>query len=138
MAKERSDKSNYTSPSTGDYCTEAQYITELFLRREVKKVTGEEPIHQFWNNSPWKGKFKTLSTKVNNLLKNYSATAIIRAMDKVKWAYSPMAKQFLYAAMEEQRKLDMESTETIEADHKKDSKPMKSFQKNKKSKLKDL
>lgn len=138
MAKNRSEESKYQSPTTGDYCTAAQYITELLLRREIGKQ-GEIPIYKFWNKEPWKKKFLIQVIRVNKKLKKYSAKAIINVIKNNKFIFSIGFPRFDELIEKEEEKIDNESKKVIEVKHTKDSKPMKSFGKeNKRAKYKDL
>jgi|TARA_R110002051_G_scaffold268832_2_gene328888 hypothetical protein len=80
MAEKRTDRSKYKSPSTGDYCTTAQYIAELMCQRMAENSNEGSLAYKFWNTEKWKGTFTQQVVLANRLLKNYDERAVIRAL----------------------------------------------------------
>lgn len=143
MAKKRTDKSKYQSPSTGDYCTAAQYITEILITRQAAKK-GKKLPHKFWNVQPWKTQFRKQIFWVNGLLKTYSAEAVVAALNSKdgKYIYSTAFPKLDYLIELEQAKIDKlkEDVKTVEINRaSEDSSPRQSFgKKTQLSKLREL
>ncbi len=142
MAKTRTEKSKYRSPSTGDYCTAAQYITEILITRQAQKQRKKLP-HKFWNENPWKKKFRQQIFWVNGLLKAYSAEAIVAALNSKegKYIYSTAFPKLDELIEKEQVKIDRlkQDAKEVEITRTEKTKPMKKFgNKTKLSKLREL
>ena len=90
MAKERSDKSKYVSPSTGEYCTCSQYIAEIMCTRMAQKENEGTQAYKFWNTDKWKKTYQHQVVLANRLIKKYSTKAIVRAINsrELKSVYS--------------------------------------------------
>jgi hypothetical protein len=73
----------YQSPSTNEACTAAQYIAELLITRRARKEKKALP-HKFWNQDPWKKKFKIEMIAANSVLKIYDEMAVIKALESQK------------------------------------------------------
>lgn len=80
MAEKRTNSSKYKSPSTGDYCTTAQYIAELMCQRMAENSNEGSLAYKFWNTEKWKSTFTQQVVLANRLLKNYDERAVIRAL----------------------------------------------------------
>lgn len=104
MVDRITEKSKYKSPTTGEYCTAAQYIAELLTIREAKK-NGIDVRYKFWNHKPWSNKYRYNVTEAYKLLKKYSPKAIIKGIDLISWAYSLKTKKLLEAIKIEDEKL---------------------------------
>lgn len=63
-------KPKYTSPSSGDLVTAAQYITELLITRQYA-AKGINLPSRFWTIDKYKKKFKQTIFWVNRFLKLY-------------------------------------------------------------------
>ena len=81
MSKKRTDKSNYKSPSTGEYCTAAQYIAEIVCQRQAEKDNVGTPAYKFWNTEKWKKSYTHQIILANRLVKEYDERAIIKALN---------------------------------------------------------
>lgn len=66
---------NYTSPSTGNECTSAQYIAEIVCTRKNKK-DGQDTAYKFWNKSQ-KDQFRSTITSVSKLIKAYGEKQVV-------------------------------------------------------------
>lgn len=80
MAEKRTNSSKYKSPSTGDYCTTAQYIAELMCQRMAENSNEGSLAYKFWNTEKWKNTFTQQVVLANRLLKNHDERAVIRAL----------------------------------------------------------
>lgn len=81
MTRNRSDKSKYKSPSTGEYCTAAQYIAEIVCQRQAEKDNVGTPAYKFWNTEKWKKSYTHQIILANRLVKEYDERAIIKALN---------------------------------------------------------
>ena len=54
MSKIRTENSKYKSPSTGDFCTSAQYVAEIICQRQAKHEKAGTLPYKFWNKGKWK------------------------------------------------------------------------------------
>jgi hypothetical protein len=71
MSKQRTDLSKYRSPSTGDYCTSAQYIAEIICQRIADKEKIGTLAYKFWNQPKWKKTYIRQVSLANKLIKEY-------------------------------------------------------------------
>jgi hypothetical protein len=71
MAKEQTENSRYRSPSTGDFCTAAQYLAELICQRQATRDKIGTLPYKFWNNSKWKKVYIRQVALANKLIKSY-------------------------------------------------------------------
>ena len=81
MAKERSDKSKYISPSTGEYCTCSQYIAEIMCTRMAQKENEGTQAYKFWNTKKWKKTYSFQVILANRLAAKYDCAAIVKALN---------------------------------------------------------
>jgi hypothetical protein len=90
MTKERTDKSRYVSPSTGEYCTCAQYIAEIMCTRMAQKENEGTQSYKFWNTKKWKKTYSFQVILANRLAATYSCAAIVKAINskELSRAYS--------------------------------------------------
>ena len=90
MAKERSDKSKYISPSTGEYCTCSQYIAEIMCTRMAQKENEGTQAYKFWNTKKWKKTYSFQVILANRLAAKYDCAAIVKALNsnELKNVYS--------------------------------------------------
>lgn len=132
----------YKSHSSGEPCTAAQLIAEIFITRQEAIKKNIVPS-KFWNLPKYKKRYIFAVIQANGLLKLYSGEAIIAAlMSKdgswIAWpgvdALVPLIEK--EEARIEKFKADLDSvTETV----RKDPKPMNKFgSKSMLSKLRDL
>ena len=71
---------NFTSATTGVQITEAQYIVELILRK-FAKWKHIDTNGKFWSRLPFKRMWPQQAVLAAKLLKQYSARAIIQAIN---------------------------------------------------------
>ena len=90
MAKERSDKSKYKSPSTGEYCTCAQYVAEIMCNRMAEKDNQGTQAYKFWQTKKWKRTYQYQVVLANQLAQKYGCAAIVKAIhsNQLKNVYS--------------------------------------------------
>ena len=90
MAKERSNKSTYTSPSTGEFCTCAQYVAEIMCTRMAQRKNQGPQAYKFWNTDKWKKIYQFQVILANRLISQYSEGALARAVNsrQLSRAYS--------------------------------------------------
>lgn len=71
---------NFNSPSTGTACTAQQYITEIILKKWAawKRIPTQG---RFWQHPPFKTMWPHQAIFAGKLLKQYSAKAIIQAIN---------------------------------------------------------
>ena len=81
MAKNKSDSSRYKSPSTGDYCTSAQYVAELMCQRMAEKSNEGSLAYKFWNTSKWKKTYQLQVIEANRLTNKYDDRAVVAALN---------------------------------------------------------
>lgn len=143
MSKKRTDKSNYKSPSTGEYCTAAQYIAEIVCQRQAEKDNVGTPAYKFWNTEKWKKSYTHQIILANRLVKKYDERAIVKALKSArgKSIYSlrfPGLEDLIKKEQETLKRSD--DTESIDIkDIDTNSKPRKPFgNKSPFSKLRDL
>ncbi len=84
MSKKRTNKSNYKSPSTGEYCTAAQYIAEIVCQRQAEKDNVGTPAYKFWNTDKWKKSYTHQIILANRLVKKHDERAIIKALKSAR------------------------------------------------------
>ena len=80
MAQERTSLSKYKSPSTGDYCTGAQYIAEMMCQRMAEKNNEGSLAYKFWNTEKWQKTYQLQIIAANRLVDKYDERAIIAAL----------------------------------------------------------
>ena len=90
MVKERSDRSKYTSPSTGEFCTCAQYVAELMCTRMAQRKNQGTQAYKFWNTDKWKKIYQFQVILSNRLISKYSELALVKAVQsrELSRAYS--------------------------------------------------
>lgn len=66
---------NYCSPTTGEFCTVQQYITELVCLRAFKRYD-IGPSYKFWNKEEM-GRYKGTIMAVSLLCREYGAPALL-------------------------------------------------------------
>ena len=90
MAKERSNTSKYTSPSTGEFCTCAQYIAEIMCTRMAQKDNQGTQAYKFWNTEKWKKIYQFQVILANRLISKHSELALAKAIQskELSRAYS--------------------------------------------------
>lgn len=81
MAKNRSNKSNYVSPSTGEFCTCAQYLAEVMCSRMALKENEGSQSYKFWNTKKWKKTYGYQVMLANRLANKFPCAAIVKAIN---------------------------------------------------------
>ena len=81
MTEKPTDNSRYKSPSTGEYCTCAQYIAELACQRMAEKNNEGSLSYKFWNSEKWNSVYKQQVFVAHGLVKKYTEAAIIKALN---------------------------------------------------------
>jgi RNA processing factor Prp31 len=80
MAHERTPLSRYKSPSTGEYCTGAQYISEMMCQRMAENNNEGSLAYKFWNTKKWQKTYQLQIIVANRLTDKYDERAIITAL----------------------------------------------------------
>jgi hypothetical protein len=88
MAKERSDKSKYKSPSTGEYCTASQWLAETMCMRVAEKNNEGSLSYKFWNTKKWKKTYGWQVVCANRLMKQFCEETVISYIRDNKWILS--------------------------------------------------
>lgn len=81
MAAKRTNKSKYTSPSTGEHCTCAQYIAEIVCTRVAEKDNSGKQVYKFWNTEKWKKLYRWQIILANRLIKANREDAVVKAIN---------------------------------------------------------
>ena len=81
MPEKPTDKSRYKSPSTGDYCTCAQYVAEIVCNRVAEKENVGTQAHKFWNTPKWRKLYQYQVVLANRLIKKYPEAAVVKAVN---------------------------------------------------------
>lgn len=81
MAKKRTSKSKYQSPSTGEYCTSAQYMAELMCLRMAENSNEGSLGFKFWNKGKWKKTYQHQIIVANKLVKEFDEGLLIQALN---------------------------------------------------------
>lgn len=71
MSKKRTENSKYRSPSTGDYCTGAQYLAEIICQRRADKEKVGTLPYKFWNLPKWNKLYVRQVGLANKLVKKH-------------------------------------------------------------------
>lgn len=98
--------------SNGKEVSAAQYITEMICERMAKK-DNKDLHYRFWLNDEWEKYYKNQIASSYSLLKKYSDTAIIRALNNPKASkiYSLRAPHLPAIIEQEQKRINSENTE---------------------------
>jgi hypothetical protein len=80
MPENPTDNSRYKSPSTGDYCTCAQYVAEIVCSRVAEKENIGTQAHKFWNTAKWRKMYQYQVVLANRLIKKYPEAAVVKAV----------------------------------------------------------
>jgi hypothetical protein len=106
-------KKQYPSKySNGKQVSAAQYITEIICERKAETI--KKDLHyRFWVNKEWEKFYKDQIASAYRLLKKYSDTAIIRALNSTKASkiYSLRAPFLIPIIEEEEKKLQTQNQE---------------------------
>lgn len=106
-------KKQYPSKySNGKQVSAAQYITEIICEKKAK--LNKQDLHfRFWVNREWEKFYRDQIASANKLLKKYSDTAIVRALNssKAQKIYSLRAPFLIPIIEEEERIVQSQNTE---------------------------
>jgi Fe2+ or Zn2+ uptake regulation protein len=96
--------------SNGKEISAAQYITEIICEKKAK-ITNKDVHYRFWLTDEWEKYYKNQIPTAHKLLKKYSDTAIIRALqhDKAKKIYSLRAPHLIPIIEQEERAMESEN-----------------------------
>lgn len=78
MSKQRTDISKYKSPSTGDFCTTAQYVAEIVCQKQATHEKIGTLPYKFWNLPKWKKIYIRQISLANKLIKEYGEEPVIK------------------------------------------------------------
>jgi hypothetical protein len=76
--KEQSDVNKYKSPSTGDFCTSAQYVAEIICQRCATHEKAGTLPYKFWNLPKWKKIYIRQVSLASKLIKEYGEEPVIK------------------------------------------------------------
>lgn len=123
---------NYTSPSSGEPCTAAQYIAEILITRQ--EAANNNPVpYKFWNLPKYKKRYIQQMVWVNALLKTCDERAVIAALNSKngKSIYST-ANKYLQKLIDVEtaklKEIENNLESVIEPVFNGDNKPMKRFE----------
>lgn len=106
----------------------AQFLAEIVTLR-IMKNAGVEPFEYFWREKRWEKPFRQQIVAAHALLKQFDFLAVFRALLSAtgKNCYSLRAPFFRGVCEQEQYKLSMRDTSTIELEEIKNIYPQKQF-----------
>jgi len=78
MSKQRTELSKYKSPSTGDFCTPAQYVAEIICQKQAKHEKVGTLPYKFWNLPKWKKIYIRQVSLANSLIKEFGEESVIK------------------------------------------------------------
>ena len=78
MSKQRTELSKNKSPSTGDFCTPAQYVAELICQKQATHEKAGTLPYKFWNLPKWKSIYIRQVSLANKLIKEYGEEPVIK------------------------------------------------------------
>ena len=141
MVKKRSESSKYQSPSTGEFCTCAQYIAEVMCSRMAQKDNQGSQAYKFWNTEKWQKTYQHQVILANRLIKKYSERAVSKAINsrELSRAYSlrhPKVDEVVKRYDDETKREDLKIKQDL--DVKEDAKTRKGATYGKKTKLNQL
>lgn len=135
-------KKQYPSKySNGKSVSAAQYITEIICEKKAK-LNKQDLYYRFWTNKEWEKFYRDQIASANKLLKKFSDTSIIRALNssKTQKIYSLRAP-FLIPIIEAEEKIFQSENKELSLDLNRPDKVVfgeSKKQRNIISKLKDL
>lgn len=88
MAKSRSEKSKFKSPSTGDYCTAAQWLAETMCQRVALKNNEGSLAYKFWNTDKWKKTYAWQVVCANRLINQFCEETVVSFIRDNTWILS--------------------------------------------------
>lgn len=76
--KQQTNIKKYKSPSTGDFCTPAQYVAEIICQRCATHEKAGTLPYKFWNLPKWKKIYIRQVSLANKLIKEYGEEPVIK------------------------------------------------------------
>jgi hypothetical protein len=76
--KRQTSLSRYKSPSTGDFCTFAQYVAEIICQRQAKHEKIGTLPYKFWNKGKWKSIYIRQIGLANKLIKEFGEDSVMK------------------------------------------------------------
>lgn len=76
--KKQTELSRYKSPSTGDFCTSAQYVAELVCQKKATHEKVGTLPYKFWNLPKWKKEYIRQVSLANKLIKEFGDEAVVK------------------------------------------------------------
>lgn len=83
--RQRTSKSKYKHESTGDHCTCAQYVAAIMCQKNAESKNQGSLPYKFWNQKPWDWTYKKQLYKANQLLKDFSEEALVKAVHSAEF-----------------------------------------------------
>ena len=119
MAQQRSSASKFKSPSTGEYCTTAQYIAEILIQRKAERENKGSLSYKFWNKAQKKSytiQVQTVSKLINEFGERKVYDYIINKNKRVfsalpKWVKESIKK---HTTPPEKASKDIDSTQSVD------------------------
>ena len=114
MAQERSKASRFKSPSTGEYCTVAQYIAEILIQRKAEADNKGSLAYKFWNKTQKKNYTRQVQA-VSTLIGKFGESAVFDyIINTNKRVYSASPKWVREAVEKHKSVLDRQPKQKIE------------------------
>ena len=114
MARQRSEVSRFKSPSTGEYCTVAQYIAEILIQRKAEADNKGSLAYKFWNKTQKKNYTRQVQA-VSTLIGKFGESAVFDyIINTNKRVYSASPKWVKEAVEKHKSILDKRPKQKIE------------------------
>jgi len=114
MARQRSKASRFKSPSTGEYCTVAQYIAEILIQRKAEADNKGSLAYKFWNKTQKKNYTRQVQA-VSTLIGKFGESAVFDyIINTNKRVYSASPKWVKEAVEKHKSALDRQPKQKIE------------------------
>jgi hypothetical protein len=114
MARQRSKASRFKSPSTGEYCTVAQYIAEILIQRKSETDNKGSLAYKFWNKTQKKNYTRQVQA-VSALIGKFGESAVFDyIINTNKRVYSASPKWVKEAIEKHKLVLDRKPKQKIE------------------------
>ena len=118
MARQRSKASRFKSPSTGEYCTVAQYIAEILIQRKAEADNKGSLAYKFWNKTQKKNYTRQVQA-VSTLIGKFGESAVFDyIINTNKRVYSASPKWVREAVEKHKSVLDRQPKQKIEVTEK--------------------
>jgi len=114
MARQRSEVSRFKSPSTGEYCTVAQYIAEILIQRKAEADNKGSLAYKFWNKTQKKNYTRQVQA-VSTLIGKFGESAVFDyIINTNRRVYSASPKWVKEAVEKHKSALDRQPKQKIE------------------------